>query len=361
MSSLVITPSTQSDSSDTGNSYRASDDTSREVWLRLPESLFYSIMAAEPVVNPLYEASKALSDEWVAKALKMDDTLARKWKKLDIAYMSAICAPRADLDTLKLMNDWNGWVFAFDDPFDEGQYTSDPMKAAEEVVRTLSLLDDVHPIVTAEESPTKYALQSCWLRFKERASPTLQYRWKHQLTTYCLGVLQQVGRQGEASQPTVQEYMDYRAGSVGAYPCLGLMELAENIDIPHHVADHPSLQAIARVAVDLVTLQNDLCSYRKDLEQGETSNIMFILKDQGLTNQEASDHVGEMLTDCYKRWYSAMVELPYWGDKIDKDVLKYIEGCRNLALGNLTWSLYTPRYMGDKGQEVRETRMIKLF
>jgi hypothetical protein len=29
--------------------------------------------------------------------------------------MSAICAPRADLETLKLMNDWNGWVFAFDD------------------------------------------------------------------------------------------------------------------------------------------------------------------------------------------------------------------------------------------------------
>lgn len=45
----------------------------------------------------------------------MDDVMAHKWKKLDIAYMSAICAPRADLETLKLMNDWNGWVFAFDD------------------------------------------------------------------------------------------------------------------------------------------------------------------------------------------------------------------------------------------------------
>ena len=45
----------------------------------------------------------------------MDDKLARKWAKLDIAYMSAICAPRASLEVLKLMNDWNGWVFAFDD------------------------------------------------------------------------------------------------------------------------------------------------------------------------------------------------------------------------------------------------------
>jgi hypothetical protein len=48
-------------------------------------------------------------------ALRMDDKTARTWDRLDIAYMSAICAPHADVETLKLMNDWNGWVFAFDD------------------------------------------------------------------------------------------------------------------------------------------------------------------------------------------------------------------------------------------------------
>jgi hypothetical protein len=48
-------------------------------------------------------------------ALRMDDKTASIWSRLDIAYMSAISAPNADLETLKLMNDWNGWVFAFDD------------------------------------------------------------------------------------------------------------------------------------------------------------------------------------------------------------------------------------------------------
>jgi hypothetical protein len=45
----------------------------------------------------------------------MNEKTASIWSRLDIAYMSAICAPNADLETLKLMNDWNGWVFAFDD------------------------------------------------------------------------------------------------------------------------------------------------------------------------------------------------------------------------------------------------------
>jgi len=64
---------------------------------------------------------------------------------------------------------------------------------------------------------------------------------------------------------------------------------------------------------------------------------MFLLKDQGMSTQEAADRVGQMLHDCYRRWYTHLVTLPYWGDSIDRQVLKYIEGCRNLALGNLTW------------------------
>lgn len=48
-------------------------------------------------------------------ALRMNDETASVWSRLDIAYMSAISAPNANLETLKLMNDWNGWVFAFDD------------------------------------------------------------------------------------------------------------------------------------------------------------------------------------------------------------------------------------------------------
>ncbi|KAJ1333154.1 presilphiperfolanol synthase [Microdochium nivale] len=331
-------------------------------WLRIPDSLFYSIMSAEPVVNPHYRESKSQSDPWVAKTLRLSDKQAQKWAKLDIAYMSAICAPGADLEVLKLMNDWNGWVFAFDDPFDEGAYAHDPVKAAEEVIFTLAVLDDLHPPVSADEDPVRHALQSCWQRFSRLAPPQLRYRWKRQLTTYTVGVLQQVSVQGRAGgKPlTIEEYMEYRAGCVGAYPCLGLMELAEGIDLPHHVVDHPALSGIARVTVDLVTLQNDICSFKKDVDTGETANILFLLKDQGMTTQEAADRVGQMLHDCYRRWYSHLVALPYWGNNIDRQVLKYIEGCRNLALGNLTWSLYTPRYMGDQGQRVRDTRMIKL-
>ncbi|KAI1841069.1 hypothetical protein JX266_012727 [Neoarthrinium moseri] len=363
---VIVAPSSAySDSAlgriDTANNEDAvmsQDEGSR--WIKLPEALFSSIMSVDPQFNPQYQASKVLSDDWLQKVMKMDEETATVWRRLDISYMSAICAPHADLETLKLMNDWNGWVFAFDDPFDEGDYTSNHMKATEEVLWSLSILDNVHPIISAEDHPIRHVLQSCWLRFQQRASPALQYRWKQYLTLYCLGVLEQVDFQQRATRPTVDEYMNLRARCVGALPCIGLMEYAEGIDLPRHVVEDVSLQAITRITCDLVTLQNDVFSYRKDLIKGEDSNIIFIFKDQGLTDQEAVERIGEMLYDCYNKWRDAVANVPSWGDEIDEEVKKFIGGCQNLALGNLHWSFYTPRYLGTDGEQVKQTRMIKL-
>jgi hypothetical protein len=41
--------------------------------------------------------------------------------------------------------------------------------------------------------------------------------------------------------------------------------------------------------------------------------------------------------DRYKTWYKALVELPSWGHKLDAEVLRYLDGCRLVALGSLIW------------------------
>lgn len=49
------------------------------------------------------------------------------------------------------------------------------------------------------------------------------------------------------------------------------------------------------------------------------------------------DKIEDMLDDCYRRWYRALAEMPIWGEDVDREVLKYVDGCRNIALGNLYW------------------------
>lgn len=53
--------------------------------------------------------------------------------------------------------------------------------------------------------------------------------------------------------------------------------------------------------------------------------------------QQAMDCVGEIFVDCYRKWYVALADVPIYGETVDRELQKYIEGCRNIALGNLHW------------------------
>ncbi len=72
-------------------------------------------------------------------------------------------------------------------------------------------------------------------------------------------------------------------------------------------------------------------------EYGVDHNLIILLKKQGLSEQQAVDKIEDMLDDCYRRWYRALAEMPIWGEDVDREVLKYVDGCRNIALGNLYW------------------------
>lgn len=59
--------------------------------------------------------------------------------------------------------------------------------------------------------------------------------------------------------------------------------------------------------------------------------------EQGLSMQLAVSRIGTMLDECYKRWYIALANMPILGEEIDRQVLKFADACRNVALGNLYW------------------------
>lgn len=49
------------------------------------------------------------------------------------------------------------------------------------------------------------------------------------------------------------------------------------------------------------------------------------------------DAVGDMFSALYKGWYLTLAEMPAWGEEVDKEVLKYIDGTRDMAIGNIHW------------------------
>ncbi|KAI1124634.1 Presilphiperfolan-8-beta-ol synthase [Nemania abortiva] len=322
--------------------------------------MFSSIMSVQPVLNPYYETVKPEADAWAAMVYKLDEKMAERNQKADFAYMNAIWAPQADEEAYRMMVDWHHWVFAFDDQFDEGPFKVDPALAQNEIDATIAIMTDEHPLITKEENPIRHIFQTTWKRLQKRAGIELQERWIKNHKDYFTGLIRQVKIQKEQKDLSIEEYIDFRRQSIGAMPSCSLVEYTCDIHISQSVLDHPSIVECEKISADLVFLVNDVLSLRKDLEFGVEHNLIILLKKQGLSNQEAIDKIGQMLDDCYRRWYRALADMSIWGEEIDKEALKYIDGCRNIALGNLYWSYKTGRYLKDEGPQIRATRVLNL-
>ncbi|KAI9035559.1 terpene synthase family protein [Aspergillus affinis] len=357
-------------------------------YIHVPD-MFSSIMAVKPVVNPHYHEVKFKADAWIARTISASQQWAARNSKVDLAYLASIWAPYCDEEALRMMVDWNHWVFLFDDQFDEGHLSTNLAAADEEIKQTLALMEDDAPVVRSEENPIRHVFQTCWYRLKKvreinpslspaRSTSTnispawgileiitcldLRDRWKERHQHFFDGLLAQVRVQQESRMFSreVQEYMSMRRRTIGAFPAIALTEFALGIDLSRSIIDHPCLQECMTVSADLVLLVNDILSYKKDLKLGVDHNLITLLQKKDLSMQEAVDKISEMLNNCYRRWYSALANMPIWGEDVDRQVLKFVDACRNVALGNLYWSFKTGRYLGPEGESVRETRMINM-
>ncbi|RWA13226.1 hypothetical protein EKO27_g1845 [Xylaria grammica] len=339
----------------------ADDDQSppKPFSVNIPD-MFSSIMSVEPLINPHYEKVKPEADAWAAMIYKLDEKMAKRNSKADFAYMNAIWAPHADEEAYRMMVDWHHWVFAFDDLFDEGHLSDDSDLAQKEIDATIAIMSDDHPVISKESNPIRHVFQTTWKRLQKRAGPEQQQRWIKNHKDYFTGLLRQVEIQRTQKILTIDEYIDFRRQSIGAMPSCSLVEYACDINITQSVLDHPSIVECEKISADLVYLVNDVLSLRKDIEFGVEHNLIILLKKQGLSEQQAVDKIEDMLDDCYRRWYSALAAMPVWGEGIDREVLKYVDGCRNIALGNLYWSYKSGRYLKDEGPQVRATRVLNL-
>ncbi|KAI1443539.1 isoprenoid synthase domain-containing protein [Annulohypoxylon stygium] len=226
----------------------------------------------------------------------------------------------------------------------------------------MAIMEDDVPLITPEENPIRYVFQTCWLRQKQRASPESQQRYKDSHRIYfgqLLVQVQQVAR-GEVLSRDVGTYLEVRRGTIGAYSTIVAAMDAERCQPPDHVFSHNSLQECMCISTDLTILVNGLLSYRKDIELGVEHNLITLLMERGLPIQQAVNEIGTMIRNCYKQWYINLAELPCYGEKIDSQVLMFVETCRRIPLGNLHWSFKTGRYLGPEGQDVRDTRIMYL-
>ena len=71
--------------------------------------------------------------------------------------------------------------------------------------------------------------------------------------------------------------------------------------------------------------------------EGVPHNMVTICQMTGMSAQQAFDTVGKLLQSTYHQWDEAEKKVPSWGEAIDLEVRKYIEGIKAVVHANLRW------------------------
>ncbi|CZR61268.1 uncharacterized protein PAC_11164 [Phialocephala subalpina] len=322
--------------------------------IRIPDCVM-SFMSIAPTIHPLYAEVKAETEAWLCKELGADDKLSKRITKTDWSYFASASAPLASKEDLKILCDWGNWVFPFDDPLDNGHLKDDPVKAKEMVDGTLAAMRGKVP----ETFAIAMVHNDIWERILSVISsiPNMQDRYAAAMEGYVAGALRHVQDFAEAKIPDLEDFIKVRSASAGVRPIIPMVELLHHIQVPDAVYSHPCLEKFRQTVVDMVIL-NDVLSYQKEENEGVPHNLITVLRHTGMSTQEAFDTVGGMLQKAYREWYIAQADLPLWGEKIDADVQKFIEGCRNIMLANLNWHFKCDRYLPSIKEVVRKCRVI---
>lgn len=75
----------------------------------------------------------------------------------------------------------------------------------------------------------------------------------------------------------------------------------------------------------------------REQAKGHTGNniVTVLMKERGIDLQTASDFVGEYFGELMSRFTEAQTRLPSWGESVDSDVAKYLEGAGCWVRGNI--------------------------
>ena len=104
-------------------------------------------------------------------------------------------------------------------------------------------------------------------------------------------------------------------------------------------------------------------SYNLEQARGDDEhNIVTIVM-----NQLKTDVVGAMQwvkdyhEELERKFNEHFVKVPQWGESIDSQVARYLDGVGNWVRGHDQWGYESERYFGTKGLEIIKTRCVTLM
>ncbi|KAF2103158.1 terpenoid synthase [Rhizodiscina lignyota] len=359
-SSLTTTASTNDDSSTIMGLHIGQDSTTKKDLYAVFPNLWVSFVPWNPAINPNYKLVKKESNAYMMETLGRTLSQYAKPRAGKFPLYAAIQLPTASAETLRTCADWYGWVFEFDDQFDEdGIFIKDPEKGIRHAEHVLSVFSDDCGL-WAGTSPLKEMFASLWMRFKKGMPKDAQELYIKRNTEFIMALIQQMNLTTTPNFKNLQDWFNFRRDSIGVLPGFTFALYVHGLTISRDIIESDHIREMEYMAIEIILLTNDILSYPKEGPDHMYNTTAFLKKSRGLSTQEAFDEIGLLLDERFKKWDSLMATLPSWGEENDRQVQLYLDGVKGHVSSNTNWSFMSQRFFGRDGQAVKETRRIKL-
>ncbi|GAA3940883.1 hypothetical protein GO495_09555 [Chitinophaga oryziterrae] len=296
-------------------------------------------------ISPYASAVESHTSQWVEKFRIRDDI--RGYTESRFAYMTSRFYPTAEYSRLCLANDLLVLLFLLDDVFDnKDEEAQNPDNLKKLLYSCLEILKNGRTYTLQSGGNILAALSDVWKRMKECTSLEYQQTFVQDMLKLFSAVDWQNKNVNASRIPSVADYIESRPLIGGAHIAATLIELTEQVHLPANIINHKKLATLTMLCGHLGCWANDLYSLAKEIEHGDTHNLVLVMREEkkldieNAINETVRLHNQEMIQ--FERIFHS---LPSFNDEMDEEVYKYAFCLAMIVRGNIDWSLQdTSRY-----------------
>ncbi|KAH9173525.1 terpenoid synthase [Lactarius sanguifluus] len=309
-------------------------------------------------INPHHNEVKAAAVAWIRSFGAFSPKAQEVYDRCDFILFASLGYPWHDKARLRTGGDLANLIFVYDEFSDTGNEAE--VQAMANVM--VDALRNPHtPRPEGEWIGGEIARQFWELAIKT-TSPQAQKRFIKVFDAYAQAVVQEAADRGHKYVRSVQEYLEVRRDTIGGRPAFSMIEL--DLNLPDEVVEHPAIEDMTAWAVDMLILDNDLASYNVEQARGDDGhNIVTIVMHEHKTDiQGAMIWVHEYHKELEAKFMDRYENgIPKFGEPVDTELARYLDGIGNFVRANDQWNFETERYFGKKALEIGETRWVNLL
>lgn len=304
-------------------------------------------------INPHADTVNDHTLNWVRKfSLVPDEKSFLRLQKSKFGRLAARAYPNAPLEELKLVSDWNTWLFIRDDQCDESGLGKDPIRLAGVHSEFLEILHGRVP--EKYDSVLSHALFDIRSRLLGKANSAWMSRFVYSVIEYFESSVWEAFNRADGRIPDTETYILMRPYTGGLYTDIELIDITEGIYLPLHVRKNKIIQSLTLMTNNVVCWSNDIISYAKESKHYDVHNLVSTLLPTLPSLQEAIDLAAEMTHAEIAAFVELEKQIPSFSSEIDKEVQRYIAVLRSWMRGNLDWAYESGRYLMETEDSVLE-------